>query len=278
MSQWSAASAQLKYGESIGAAERVHPGISAGKNKLKETYEKWDTALSRGSLIHASDATHLFPARYYTKSEEEKNWQLQTEATVALGQQIQGRAPNVHLQTAVPDKYVQWIEAKQKAEFYMGFDKWIEDAFLDGDLAKRQFIKQSYPEYFEAREAEVKAKQELDKKVFDLKLHGAQDGDDLRFEYLLRTGAIQPDPTPIWDSSAGGRAGDVLERGFLSTHKWLLSTPYTGINAGQKTPFAAKGLTDPIFISDTATSPVGASVFNMNGLGTGSIRSNFDRP
>lgn len=245
MATWDQGKAKVKYGEQIGAAERVHPGITNAKNALKADFEKYDTTLSKGSLMHASqrgDREHLFPARYYTKSEEEKNWQLHQEATKELATAFKD-TKNVTLTTAVPDKYVEWIEAKQKADFYVGFDRWIEDAFLDGDLAKRDFIKLSYPEYFEAREAEVQAKQELDKKIFDLKLHGATDISDLRLEYLLRTGAVVPDPTPIWDSSQGGTRATVLNRGFLSTHKWLLNG---AINTATPTmlPFSATGISE----------------------------------
>jgi hypothetical protein len=230
MATWDASKANAKYGEQIGAAERVAPGMQQAKNQLKNDFDKYDTILSKGSLIHASNGPksgHLFPATYYTKSEEEKQWQLKQEATAQLAQTFQrASASNVVLNTEVPDKYVEWIEAKQKADFYIGFDKWIEEAFLDGDLAKRDFIKTVYPQYFEAREAQVKAKQTLDKQIFDLKLHGANDAESLRLEYLLRTGLITPDPTPIWDSSQGSDPGTGLARGYLSTHKWLLNNPY----------------------------------------------------
>lgn len=219
---WTSDKAKGKYGVAVGAAERVHPGIQSAKTALKAEYEKWDTVLSKGSLVKPADKDYLFPARYYTKTEEEKNWQLQTEATAALGKKLPS---NVQIQTQLPDKYKDWIEAKQKAEFFVNFDKWIEQSFLDGDLAKREFIHQVYPEYFEAREAEVAAKLELDKKIFDIKLHGSKDASDLRLEYLLRTGAIVPDPTPIWDTSSVGKSDAALRRGFFSTHKWLLNNP-----------------------------------------------------
>lgn len=271
--KWTTSNAGERYGKSIGAAERVHPGIQAGKAALKSDFEKYDTALSRGSILKPAGKEHLFGARYYTKSEEEKQWQLRNEATAVLGGAFKNT--NVVVQATVPDKYVEWIEAKQKAEFYLGYDKWIEEQFLDGDLAKREFIKQAYPEYFEAREAEVAAKQALDKKIFDIKLHGPRDAEDLRLQYMLQTGAIIPDPTPIWDSSAGqGMDGNVvLQRGFMSTHKWLLNTPIHPAKA-TNIPFSADG-TSATAKAGFATGPKWGSVHAARKQGESAFDGNF---
>lgn len=197
----------------------VPSGIAENQDKLLNMYKNVRGVSDHGdklipsTMIKDQATDHLFGAAYYKKPESEKQWQAQMAMANKLNIPL-------NFNVALPPEFVKWEETKRQAELYVKFDAWIEDKFLSStaSLADKEFIKTTYPAYFEARTAHVEARQALDKRLFELKLKGPSTQEDLMLEFLLINGYIVPDTTPIWASGSKQIAHEVLTRGFANIH------------------------------------------------------------
>lgn len=204
----------------IGNASKTSPGIEESGRALENQYNSIVGHLAKGDLIKANTKNkYVFPARYYTKTEEEKEFELHNTLNKQYAAGVQGSG--LQVTATMPQSAVKWQEARERAKVIAAFDSYIEEAFMNDSLTDKEWLRRVYPEYFQARIQEVDAKQELDKKIFNLKLFGPQDIEDLRLQWMLASGMIIPDTKPIWDNSDTVSAGAGLERGFANVLHWL---------------------------------------------------------
>lgn len=207
------------WDDKLGPHTSVPSGTTQTATALAETYKHYTGVLARGDKIKPDAANaHTFAASYYNKPEEQKAW----EESIAYGDQL---AANTKLQVSasVPTAVSNWTEAREKAALMVQFDAYVEKTFINGNIQEREWIKNKYPAYFEARINEVDARQALDKKVFMLKLLGPSNMEDVQLQWMLSEGLLALPTRPIWDNTGDYPADKALERGIFNARKKLPS-------------------------------------------------------
>lgn len=195
----------------------VHKGIRRNVKHVGSVARRAEQDKVLGPIKVTNDG---FPARFYEMSEGERDYRDQVEAAVALSKEVAavpGTEP-IQISISPSTKAVEWQRAKENAQFYIGLEQWIEAEYVNsGDLAKKQFILQQYPEYFSAREKEFEANAEFQVALAKLMLRGAQTKEELQLEYLIKQGIVPIPDKPVWRHDGRMEAeGQKMMRGFLN--------------------------------------------------------------
>lgn len=86
------------------------------------------------------------------------------------------------------------VEQKRKLAEDARFDSWVGQNFHQGDVAKRKWLQETMPEFYESREAVIMQRAKFAARVALLKLRGPQNEKDLILLWGLQTGRIKLEP------------------------------------------------------------------------------------
>lgn len=100
-------------------------------------------------------------------------------------------------QVQATDADFRWLQRKRDTEAAANLDAWIGANFHTQDPAQLAWLRETYPEYFDARERIMVERAKFALRVKLLKLRGPKTEEDLILAWGLKTGRIQLDRD--WD-------------------------------------------------------------------------------
>lgn len=122
------------------------------------------------------------------------------------------------------------VEQKRNLAEEARFDSWVGTNFHQGDVAKRKWLQETMPEFYESREAVIMQRAKFAARVALLKLRGPQNEKDLILLWGLQTGRIKLQPGWNVIGYTDGGDTDALNTRFMEG----VFGPMRYRNAGQR--------------------------------------------
>lgn len=122
------------------------------------------------------------------------------------------------------EKEAEYVARKRDADEQSQYDQWVYQKYDLSDPAQLYLFQQMCPSQFERREELIKYQVALANRYANIRLRGAKNEDDLKFEWLVETKRIVL-PNTIWDPSQGMKEGnerrDQYRAARFSVLKWI---------------------------------------------------------
>lgn len=122
------------------------------------------------------------------------------DETMKIKSQFAGAAADNMGNWMVPftEKEAEYVARKRNADEQAQYDQWVYQKYNLADPAQLFLFQQMCPSQFERREELIKYQVALANRYANIRLRGAKNEDDLKFEWLVETERIKL-PGVIWD-------------------------------------------------------------------------------
>lgn len=182
----------------------------ASGTSLTSTTQNYSTQAESGIYTHAQEAKRdgqkqnlvaSFPRKGLSARDPRDDIMRQKMEALAAGPG-QGMTPFGQIQATDAD--FKWLQRKREADQMANLDAWIGENFHIQDPAQLKWLRETWPEYFEAREQVMLERAQFALRVKLLELMGPRDEQDMVLLWGLQTGRIQLDRD--WDVIGPARA------------------------------------------------------------------------
>lgn len=251
----------------------------ASGTSLTSTAQNYSNQAESGVYTHAQEAKRdgqkqnlvsSFPRKGLSTRDPRDDIMRQKMEALAAGPG-QGMTPFGQIQATDAD--FKWLQRKREADQMANLDAWIGENFHIQDPAQLKWLRETWPEYFEAREQVMMERAQFALRVKLLELMGPRDEQDMILLWGLQTGRIQLDRD--WDvigpARAPGQSIDMdaersrYKKGLLQRPRYVSDTERASNAAGFDmagqpvrggNPFSAGGNVGPSgFQSSTQSFP-----------------------
>ncbi len=226
-----------------GDAHQIKGVVEAAENDMRrdEIYVGGDgvaDSATRGG--QGKPAQNVFPAKYFSRKDDEKKVRLLQEYTASLNSE--GRLPTIYAPT---ENDMNVLMRKDAEKELVNFEGFLQDYFDVDNPIHQKLLFDLYPNYFYRRWEAVEQKLKIQEKIAHLKLFGPQKTEDVMFMYALHNGDIEIPTSVVFDTTQNSKQNqDHFNRGFLNVHHWTSAPQHAG-RVGVKPYFTNKDLRDP---------------------------------
>jgi hypothetical protein len=188
--------------------------------EVKRTLEQNEATYDDGAIqppggISENEAG--FPAKYFSKKEDEKRVRLLQSYHQYLGSKNAGLGLRTIYTPTEADYNVLFRKDAEKE--LLNFESFIQNYFDLTNPIHQRLLRELYPNYFERRLEVIRESLSAQEKVARLKLFGPQTKEDIFFLYALYNGDIHlPDHVAFDTSEADLRK--TFKRGYLNYYRW----------------------------------------------------------